>query len=231
MKAVIAKDLKLFFASPIAAVAISLFILMTSFAFTSQVTQVTPGQLPEASMRGLIYFSAVIFLFISPFLTMRSFAEEARAQTLELLRTAPISDTSIVLGKFLAAWLFFSVMIIATWIYPATMLFYGTPDLGPLLMSYVGLWFLGGAFLSVGIFTSSLVRSPMLASLLSFVILLMLWFMGAVPSEPMQELSLIKHLESFSTGVLDVSDMAFYILFIGAFVFLTIRYQEAQRWK
>ncbi len=182
-------------------------------------------------MRGMLYFMAVIFLFIVPFLTMRSFAEERKLKTMELLKTAPITDTQIVLAKFLAVGLFYSLLLIATFIFPILLLVYGEPDTGPLLLSYLGLWLLGGAFLAIGLFCSSLVRSPMLAALLTFAFLLLLWFLGGMGGGIGEEISIIRHIEGFAMGVLNISDVVYYLCVIVAFLFMTIRMLEAERWK
>lgn len=231
MLAVIRKDLRISFSSPLAYVSLALFIFLTAFAFNSQWSYMTPGQLPEASMRGMLYFVAVILLFLTPLLTMRSFADEVRLQTMELLKTAPISDRQIVLAKFFASIIFIGVMVISTVVYPLIMYLVAEPDSGPMILAYLGLCLIGSAFVSVGIFTSSLVRSPMLAALLSFGALLLLWFVGGLESDWSAHISVIRHLESFSVGVLDLADVGYYIFFTAIFLFLTIRWQEAARWK
>ena len=119
-------------------------------------------------MRGMSYFLALLLLFLCPLVTMRSFADEVRLHTMELLWTAPISGTQLVFGKFLAAWLFAILMILTTREFPLIMWLFGTPELAPLLTNYMGLLLLVAAFTAVGVFMSSLVRSPMLAALLSF---------------------------------------------------------------
>lgn len=231
MFALIRKDLRIFFVSPIAYVTLALFLFLTGYAFSSQLYELSPGQLPEASMRGMMYFMAVVLLFLTPLLTMRSFAEEARLRTLELLKTAPLSDTQLVMAKFLAAWLFYSVLIVSTAVYPLIMWIVAVPDGGPMALAYLGLWLLGAAYLSVGIFASSLVESPLLAALLAFVSLLFLWFIGGGEMQWVEHISIIRHLESFSMGVLDVADVGYYLLFTVAFLFLAIRWHEASRWK
>lgn len=231
MLALIRKDLRIYFASPIAYVTIALFLVLSGFAFSAQFQEINLGQLPEASMRGLLYFIAVVLLFISPFLTMRSFADEARLQTLELIRTSPLGDAEIVIAKFASVYLFVTVILLATIEFPLILFWQAEPDLGPILLGYLGLWLLGGAFVAVGIFMSSLVRSPMIAAILTFVTLLLLWFLGGMESAWAGKLSLIRHLESFSMGVLDLADLAYYFLFTLGFLFLTVRVQEAMRWK
>ncbi len=231
MLALMKKDLRIYFASPLAYLTLALFLFLTGFAFSSQLVQMTPGQLPEASMRGMIYFIAVILLFMVPLFTMRTFSEESRLQTMELLRTAPISDVQIVLAKFMGAFVFMSVLLLSTVIFPLIMYWKAQPDTGPMLTSYLGIWLAGGAFVSLGVFISSLMRSPMLAALLSFVALLMLWFVGGLEQSWAAHISIIRHLESFSIGVLSMKDLSYYVLFIGTFLFLTVRWLEASRWR
>jgi ABC-2 type transport system permease protein len=231
MRAIILKDLRVYFASPLASVTIVLFLFLVAFAFNAQLTQATPGSLPEASMRGLLYFIAVVLLFMTPFMSMRSFADESRQQTMELLKTSPIGDWQLVLAKFIAVWIFLSVLLLSTSVFPLLMIVFASPDLGPLFLSYLGLWLLGAAFLSLGLFMSSLVASPMIAALLTFVSLLLLWFVGGLDQEYMQQISLISHIDSFATGVLSFADCLYYILFVALFIFLTVRVQEFRRWK
>ena len=108
MKALILKDLRILFVSPLAYAALALFLLLTGFAFNTTLSPLTPSGLPEASMRATLYFMAVVLLFVSPFLTMHSFAEEHKLKTMELLKTAPIGDAEMVLAKFIALWSFFN---------------------------------------------------------------------------------------------------------------------------
>lgn len=231
MSALLRKDLRTYFASPIAYVVLAIFLFVAGFAFTAQLSSLTPDSLPEASMRGMTYFIAVLLLFMTPLITMRSFADESRLKTMELIRTAPVSDTRLVLGKFLAAWFFLIVVLVATIEFPIIMLLFGKPDVLPLLTNYLGLILIAGAFTAIGLFTSSLVNSPLLAALMSFSTLLLLWFLGGADQTWVENLSIIHHLETFSVGVIGLTDVSFFILFVSAFLFLTVRVQEARRWK
>ncbi|QQR81893.1 MAG: ABC transporter permease [Deltaproteobacteria bacterium] len=152
MKALIKKELKIIFASPIFAIVSALFLFLTGFAFTASMTQLTPQKLPEASVRGIVYFMAVILLFISPFLTMRSFAEERKAGTLEFLRTSPLSDLDLVLGKFLGVLSLLILILILTLEFPIFIFMMGKPDVGVMILSYAGLFLLGASFFSYGHF-------------------------------------------------------------------------------
>lgn len=229
--ALIKKDLKGYFASPLGFIVIALFLFITGFAFTANLTQVSPQHLPEASLRGMLYFMAVILLFVSPFLTMRVFAEEKKSGTMELLKTAPVSDAQLVLGKYLAALIFLFVLLLSTVEFPIILMKVGDPDLGPLVLSYLGLFLAGASFIAVGVFTSSLTRSQMIAAIITFILLLTLWFLADVGGEVGEKVSMISHLQGFTLGVFDLADTIYYFFFIFIFLFLTVRNLESERWK
>lgn len=231
MWALIKKELKSQVVSPILAVGLSLFLFLTGFAFTAHVTQVSAQNLPEASMRGMIYFMSVILLFVAPFFSMRLFSEEMRSGTMELLKTAPLSDLQIVLGKYLAALLLLVILLAATLIYPLFILWMGRPEIVPMILCYVGLFLLGASFLALGLFASVLTKNQVIAAILTFVPLLTLWFLSDVGGTLGEQFSLITHLQSFSLGVVSSVDLFYYLAFIGFFLFLTVRYLEAQRWR
>ncbi len=227
----IKKDLRISVSTPIAAALFALFLFITGFAFSAHVTRPSPYHLPEASMRGMIYFIAVILLFLAPLLTMRSFAEERRSGTLELLKTAPLSDLQIVLAKFLSHFLLLALLLLLTVEYPVFLFLSGEPDIGPLALSYLGLLLIGSAFIACGLFCSALTRNQLIAALFCFILLLTLWFLDEVGGEVGASLSILKHLEAFSQGVLDLADFSYYLLFTFLFLFLTVRYLEAERWR
>lgn len=231
----IKKDIKVLMASPILAVVASIFLFLTGFAFTAAMTQVIPGKLPEASVRGIIYFMAVILLFITPFLTMRSFAEEKKTGTLEFLKTSPLTPFQIVFGKFLGV-LFLVLFIVALTVeFPILIFTVGTPDVGEMILSYVGLILLGLSYVALGIFCSVLTKNQMISAVLAFVISITLWFLAEVGGDVGEMLSPISHLQSFSTGVLDIGDLAYFCSFIFIFLFLSIGVLEipdsTQKWK
>lgn len=231
MMALIQKEILSHLATPIFAIAAALFLFLTGIAFTAHVTQASPYQLPEASMRGMMYFMAVVLLFLCPFLSMKSFADERKSGTMELLKTSPLSDLEIVLAKFLSLLLLLTTLLFLTIEYPILILISGKPDIAPLLLSYAGLFLLGASFLAIGLFTSVLTRSQMIAAIIAFVGTITLWFLGEIGGSIGQKISLIEHIHSFSLGVLDVSDLAYYLLTIFLFLFLTLRVLEAERWR
>ncbi|MBI2082111.1 MAG: ABC transporter permease [Deltaproteobacteria bacterium] len=231
MWSLLKKELKIHIASPVAAVTFALFLFLTGFAFTAHMTEPSPQNLPEASMRGMTYFMAVIFVFLTPLLTMRGFAEERKIGTIELLKTSPLSDRAIVFGKYFSVWILYAALLFLTLEYPIFILLSGEPDPGPLTLSYLGLLLMGGAFLAAGIFCSVVTQSQVIAAVFSFVLLLTLWFLGEVGGVLGEKISVSSHLESFSIGVLDLGDISYYLLFTFLFLFLTVRYLRAEKWR
>lgn len=231
MRPLIKKELKTYIASPLAAIIFSLFLFLTGFAFTAHMTEPSLQNLPEASMRGMTYFMAVIFLFLTPLLTMRTFAEERKIGTIELLKTSPLTDQAIVLGKYFSVWILYGALLLLTLEYPIFLLSSGEPDPGPLVLSYLGLLLMGGAFLAAGIFCSVVTESQLIAAVLTFVFLITLWFLGEIGGPLAEKISISHHLESFSLGVLDLADISYYLLFTFLFLFLTVFYLKAERWR
>ncbi len=229
MLALIQKEIRVLFALPIFAVAAGLFLFLTGFVFTASVTQGHP--LPEASIRGMIYFMALVLLFIAPLLTMRSFAEEKKLGTMELLKTSPISDLKIVLAKYLGLLFLLGLILLLTVEFPIFILLTGDPDLWPMVLAYLGLFLLGGSFIAIGLFMSVLTQSQIIAALLTFVATILLWFLGEMGGEIGRKISIIEPIQSFSLGVLDAADLAYYLLMIFVFLFLTWRVLEAERWR
>ena len=231
MGSLIKKEILVIFGSPIMAIVSALFLFLTGFAFTAAMTEIIPQKLPEASVRGIIYFMAVILLFISPFLTMRSFAEEKKTGTLEFLRTSPLTDVQLVLGKFLGILFLLTLILILTFEFPLFIFILGKPDVGGMMLSYLGLFLLGAAYLSLGIFCSVLTKNQMVSAMIAFVASITLWFLSEVGGDFGELISPISHLQSFSTGVLDIGDLAYFLLVVFCFLFLSVRILEAERWK
>jgi ABC-2 type transport system permease protein len=229
------KELKSYFVSPIAYVIIAFWLLATGLFFYLILVNVR-----TASLQELFGTVTVLLLLIGPALTMRLLSEEQRTGSLELLMTAPIRDWEVVLGKFLAAVLLFIAMMALTLIYPILMqLFGGTPDWGPIFSGYLGLLLFAASFLAIGLFASALSDNQMLAAVIAFVILLILWMIGQLGtgvtgavSGWLQALSVTDHFNnSFPRGVIDFTDVLFYLLIIGVSLWTTIQIMEAKRWR
>ncbi|HEX2184635.1 MAG TPA: ABC transporter permease subunit [Chloroflexota bacterium] len=232
--AVTRKELYSYLVSPMAYVVTAVFLLVNGFIFYVMVS--SPGA--EASLRPLLPTTAFLLLLIIPVLTMRLLAEEKSTGTIELLMTFPLTDTQVVLGKYLATFLVYLFMLVPTLVYVLVIKVFGNSEWGPLLTAYLGLILLGGTFIAVGMLSSSLARNQIVAGVLGIGLLLMLWVLGAAAGmmgprlgELVGYLSLTDHFQNFSFGVIDLKDVVFYLSFIAGALFLTVRVVESSRWR
>lgn len=247
------KELQSYFSSPIAYVVFFLFsaiigvwwffwdfqrYLMASAQASQNPYMAESLNVNEIVMRNLFGNVALITLFGLPLLTMRLFSEEKKTGTYELLFTLPLRDWETLLGKFLACWTVFSVMIALTAIYPLTMAVLTNPEPWPILTGYLGMLLLGGAFISLGIFISSLTENQIIAAFGTYGVILVLLVMGLTSglvgptgAQVLREVNLFTHLQEFLKGVLDTHDVLFYLLFSYFFLFLTLRSLESKRWR
>jgi len=232
--AVFKKEMRVYFVSPLAYVFLSVFLFLAGLFFYMGVIQTG-----EASLRVMLGNLSVSLLFLLPMLTMRHFAEERRAGTFEFLMTAPVPLGSLLAGKWAASFALCLILLAGTGIFPLVLAYYGDPDWGVILTSYLGLALACSGFVAAGLFTSSLTDEPVAAGLAGVVVLLPFWIAGTaadmVPvawlSEALRHLSFLTHVEPFSRGVIDSADVAWFVLFTFAFLFLTWRSIESRRWR
>jgi ABC-2 type transport system permease protein len=186
-------------------------------------------------MPGLL--AIVMLMLFAGVLTMRLIAEEKKLGTWELLLTAPVRDTEVVLGKFLGSLAVLVGMLALTWYYPLLLIWFGDPDIGPIVTGYLGLLLLGATALSIGIFASSVTSNQIVAAVLAGVILASLWFVGTAAAflpekaaEVISYLSLSFHFPGFAVGLIDTQAIVYYLSVTALFLFLTIRSIETSRW-
>jgi ABC-2 type transport system permease protein len=232
--AVTRKELYSYLVSPMAYVVTAVFLLITGFIFFL----ILNSGFPEATLQPLLPTIAFLLLLIIPVLTMRLLAEEKSTGTIELLMTYPITDSQVVLGKFLATMVVYLLMLVPTLSYVVILKLFGNAEWGPLITAYLGLILLGSTFISIGMFSSSLAKNQIVAAVIGIGILLLLWIMGAASSVLgprlgafLAYLSLNEHFGSFERGVLELRDLIFYLSMTAAALFLTIRVLESGRWK
>lgn len=229
--AIAVKEIRSYFVSPVGYVAIAFWLFGVGLFFALAVLQTK-----QAAMQDWFGTVEVLLLFIGPALTMRLLAEEQRTGTLELLMTSPVRDWEVVIGKFLGAIVFWLAMIVLTFFYPFILTVFGNPDLGPIFSGYVGLFLMGSAFLAIGLLTSSFSGNQVIAYIVAFVILLGLWIIGyitPVVSGPLgtslTALSVTSHFEDFGKGVIDLTNILFYLSIMAAALFATVQIMEARR--
>lgn len=231
--AIAGRELRSYFVSPLAYVVGALFLLVSGYLFSL----ILFGS-REASLRGLFENLSVVFLLITPALTMRLLAEERARGTVELLMTAPVKDTDIVVGKYLAACLYLVFLLALTALFPAILAWVGKPDWMPILTGYVGVFFLGASFLAVGLMASSWTNNQVIAAISTFAISLVIWLLPSSTSVVGQQfgsvleyLSVISHQQNLGRGIIDTTDLVFYVSFIVTCLFLTVRSVEVYRWR
>jgi ABC-2 type transport system permease protein len=182
--------------------------------------------------------TTVLILFVMPMITMRTYAEEKRSGTIELLLTSPLTDLQIILGKFLGAMGLFVAMLALTLIHLAILFLYGNPDWKPILTGYLGLILMGGCFLSVGLLISSLTKNQIVAGMVTFAVFLMLWvinwigsFVGPTAQAVLAHLSITDHFDDFQRGIIDTKHLVYYLSFIAFGLFLTAKSVDSERWR
>lgn len=253
--AVATKELRHYFVSPIAYVVLAGYLLLSGWFFWNLLAQFSrmvtiytsyqqPGlleqlNLNEMVMAPLLQNMIVVFIILVPLLTMRLFAEERALGTDELLLTSPLSTLEIALGKFLGATLFLLTMLAGAAVYPAVLLWYGDPEVGPILTGYLGLLLVGMSFLSLGLFASTLTRNQIVAAVTAFVALLLLFVIGwpadtlgeGALAETLRYLSLVDHYDDLTRGLVKSQDVIYFLSVIGFGLFLTQRSLESLRWR
>ena len=169
---------------------------------------------------------------------MRTYAEEKRSGTIELLLTSPVTDLQIILGKFLGTLALYATMLGVTVLYVALLFWFGDPEWKPVVIGYLGLLLLGGVFLSVGLFISSLTKNQIVAAVVTFVTFLMLWVIDWMASDAtgrtatvLRYLSITGHFDDFSKGVIDTKHVVYYLSFITFGLFLTAKSVDTERWR
>ena len=245
------KELKSYFASPIAYILMAFFGLifgfgfytatrdMVRYAFQAQAMgQMAQMNVNEQIIRPLLGFASTVALFLIPMITMRTFAEEKSRGTIELLMTSPVKDWQIILGKWLGAILLYLCVLGMSMINIGLLFAWGKPDLKPVLVAYLGLILQGGCLLGIGVFISTTTRNQIIAGGVTFFVCLLLWLLSWFTAfdtsgglSVINYLSIVTHFENFSKGVLELKDVVFYLSMIFFSLFLTSRAMESLRWR
>ena len=246
------RDLGSFFNSPIFYVVTTVFLIIYSFIFFNilnffsfQSFQARQLQamgmnlnLNEMVIEPSLQNMSVILLMVIPIITMRSFADEKKMKTFRLLLSSPVHLREIILGKFLACMIVVAVMISISSYSVGFLFLLGEPELGPVVTGYLGVLLMAGCFVSVGIFASSLTDNQIVAAVLTFGFSLFMWVIGwgaqaagSTTGQVLQYLSIVDHLDRFLKGLVDTSDLVYYLSFILFSLFLCHRVLDSNRWR
>ncbi|MFC2052349.1 ABC transporter permease [Chloroflexota bacterium] len=231
--AIASKEFKSYLSSPMAYIVTGIFLVLTGFFFS-----VSPSTYFETSIQGFLQAGGLLLLLLSAVLTMRLLAEERKMGTLELLLTAPVRDSEVIIGKFLGSLGILTVMLVLTFFYPILLISLGDPDMGPIVSGYLGLFLLGCTSLAVGVFASSTTSNQIVAAVVAGGILFALWFVG-MAADFLPEafgniigyLSLSFYFPDFMRGLIDTRGIVYYLSITVLFLFLAIRSLENSRWS
>jgi ABC-2 type transport system permease protein len=230
------KEFKSYVASPMAYIITAAFLIGSGFFFIV----VSGAAFTETSMRGVFgnTLYVIVVLLLMSLLTMRLIAEEKKLGTIELLMTAPIRDSELVLGKFLGSIGMMAVMLAFTLYYPLMLVIFGDPDLGPIFSAYLGFFLLGGLALSAGLFASSLTSNQIISAVVGGGIVLGLWFMGVAAGllpialgSAVAYFSPANYMPDFVRGIVDTRGIIYFLSMIALFLFLAVRSLENSRWS
>jgi len=244
------REIRSYFASPIAYILIGFFLLPFGVFFYlyldaflkqgMQMAQYGGGSMSinQQVIRGVLQNASVVILFIMPMITMRTYSEEKRSGTIELLLTSPVKDVEIILGKFFGALGLYVTILFVTLLYMGILFYYGNPEWRPLVSGYFGLLLMGGAFIAIGLLISSTTNNQIVAGVVTFVVFLLFWIVGwfgdsAGPTiGPITRwLSITEHFDDFSKGIIDTKHVLYYLSLITFGLFLTAKSVDTERWR
>ena len=243
MLAQLKREFASFFYSPIGYVLIGAAAILNGIVFMLIVDFLSNPNAPHGAAMQMLFGGTIFFwivvLVLTPLITMRSLSEEKHSGTLETLLTAPISDLQVVLSKYLAAVAFYAVMWLPTLTYPLLLSKYGDIDMGPVLSGYLGTMGIGMTFLSIGLLCSSLTRNQIIAALLSFATITVLFILGifefigdgAASGSVLSYMNLWAHMEDFGRGIVDTRRLIYYGSIVTLSLFATVQALQSRRWR
>jgi len=243
MLAVARRELKAYFFSPLAYIVLTFFLLVQGWTFAIIVSYLSNPQFPAGKPLELFFgqtiFTWLVLIFTGTFLTMRLISEELRSGTIETLMTSPVSEAQVVVGKYLAALVFYLFLWAPTLIYVVVIRAFTPVDWGPIAASYVGIAGIGALFLSVGVFASAMSKNQIVAAIVTFSCLLVLFSIGLMENlvqgelwkQVLGHLNLWTHMDDFAKGIVDTRRLVYYASATALFLFLTTRALQAKKWR
>lgn len=232
--AITERELRAYFVSPVAWLVAAFFVALWGILFAAIVLQ---GR--EAVLRPLLSNLSITFLLGAPLITMRLIAEEARSGTLELLLTQPIREVELVLGKYLSSVIFLLFLLALTGYFPLLLEVFGNPDEGPMISGYLGVFLQWLAFLAIGLVASAFSQNQIVAAVITFVVLLVLWLsdilagsvISGTAADVARYVSMTRRFEDMSRGVIDTKDIVFFLTVVASCLFISTQIITARRWR
>lgn len=234
------RELRAYFFSPLAYVVLSFFLMVSGVIFIILMLQLNDPASPGGPPLEFFFrMTWLMLLLIVPVVTMRLISEELRSGSIEVLMTAPVTEGQVVGGKFLAALAFYATLWLPTVVYALSINLYEKVDWGPVGSGYLGILLIVSLFVSIGVFASAMTRSQLLAAMVTFAVVLLLFLIsifGAfttndVIKKSLDFLNVWDHIEEFSTGIIDTRRLVFYLSGTLFFLFLASRALEDKKWR
>ncbi|HVT57629.1 MAG TPA: ABC transporter permease [Thermoanaerobaculia bacterium] len=239
------RELRAYFLSPLAYLVLFFFLIINGIIFAAIIgflsdPRASGTERPmDALFGGGGFFFWLVFMIICTVLTMRLISEELRSGSIEVLMTAPITEAEVVTAKYLAALTFFCALWIPTLLYGAILAHYSKVDWGPIAGGYFGIFCLGAMCLAVGIFASAMTRSQLVAAIMTFTLLTVLFIVGLLGNlfnndtikQALSHIDLVSHMDEFRKGIVDTRRLIYYASAIFFFLFLASRTLEDRKWR
>lgn len=238
------RDLRSLFLSPLAWIVLAVITLISAWKFLNLIDlffRLQPKLIniensigvTDIVVANLFYESALKIIWLIPLLSMKSLSEERRSESLQLLLSSPISMTEIILGKYLALVMFICIIIFTVSLMPLSLLMGTQLDMGKLMAGLLGLSLLLFSSAAIGIYFSSLTRTPLIAAISTYGVISMLWLIGVSTASDgnsvLSYLSLLNHSINMYRGIINSTDIIYYLLLIATFITLSIHHMNAQR--
>ena len=238
---IIKKEIMAYFTSLIAYVVIAIFLIISGYFFYTNLVMFVMFVGSDVKLglwQHTFYDMRFVTLSLIPLLTMRLFSEEKKLGTIELLFTNPIRDIEVILGKYLACLMVYTLMLLLTFLYPILLEIVFSVEIGPLISGYMGLFLLGAASIACGIFLSSLTENQIVAAISTVGVLLFMWLIdwnegiaGQKMITILHQISLSEHFFNSIKGVIDIDDIVYYLSLTAFFLYLTVCSLESRKWR
>lgn len=234
------RELRAYFFSPLAYIVLFFFMAVNGIIFIYLIGELSDPRSPGGPPFSYFFRATwLMLLLIAPVLTMRLVSEELKSGSIEVLMTAPVTEGQVIVGKFLAAFTFYAFLWFPTLAYGAMISAYEKVDWGPIAAGYVGVLLIGSLFLAIGIFSSAMTKSQLLAAMMSVAILFLLFLMGVfeelvnndAAKKALGYVGIWNHIDEFASGVVDTRRLVFYLSGTLFFLFLATRALEDKKWR
>ena len=240
--AIVKREFLSYFVSPLAYVILTAFLLVSGSVFVLLVNALNAPETPSTAMMSLYFtnvFQWIFLMIVSSVISMRLLSEERKTGSIESLLTAPVSEATVVVGKFIGGWSFFLFLFLPTLVYPLLLSRYGRFDIGPVAAGYLGIALVGALFLAAGTFASALTKNQIVAAIVAFAIILGSFLIGIfrdlLPSANLRDalsyLNILDQMDDFSRGIVDTRRLVYVGSTVVFFLFLATRALEVNKGK